>query len=76
MPLAVQDIFDQADEFASRLEDYEPAAEDERDPEVFQALRDAALARSDAERSIRAAVERGRAQSQTPRTPLSNPPSP
>ena len=61
MPRTVQDILDHADELASRFEDYEPAADDERDPKVFQALRDAALSRSDAERSIRVAVERARA---------------
>jgi hypothetical protein len=61
MPRSVQDILDHADELASRFENYEPAADDERDPKVFQALRDAALSRSDAERSIRVAVEQARA---------------
>jgi hypothetical protein len=61
MPRTVQDILDHADELARRFEDYEPAAEDERDPKVFAALRDAALSRSGAERSIRLAVEQARA---------------
>jgi len=61
MPRTVQDILDHADELASRFEDYEPAPEDERDPKVFAALRDAALSRSDAERSISLAVEQARA---------------
>ncbi len=61
MPRSVQDILDHADELASRFENYEPAADDERDPKVFQALRDAALSRSDAERSISVAVEQARA---------------
>jgi len=61
MPRTVQDILDHADELASRFEEYEPTAEDERDPQVFAALRDAALSRSNAERSIRTAVEDARA---------------
>jgi hypothetical protein len=61
MPRSVQDILDHADELASRFEEYEPAVDDERDPKAFKALRDAALSRSDAERSIKAAVEQARA---------------
>ena len=61
MPRSVQDILDHADELASRFEDYEPAADDERDPKAFAALREAVLSRSDAERSIRVAVEQARA---------------
>jgi len=60
MPRTVQDILDHADELARRFETYEPAAQDERDAGVFAALRDAALARSDAERSIRTAVDDAR----------------
>lgn len=60
MPRTVQEILDHADELAERFEGYKPAAEDERDPEPFIALRDAAAARSDAERSIKAAVEGAR----------------
>jgi len=60
MPRTVQDILDHADELARRFETYEPAAQDERDAGVFAALRDAALARSDAERSIRTAVDGAR----------------
>jgi hypothetical protein len=61
MPRTVQDILDHADELASRFEDYDPNEQDERDPEVFKALRDAVLSRSDAERSIKTAVESARA---------------
>ncbi len=61
VPRSVQDILDHADELATRFESYEPAAEDERDAQVFAALRDAALSRSDAERSIRNAVDDARA---------------
>lgn len=60
MPRTVQDILDHADDLAKRFEDYEPSASDERDPEVFGELRRAVLARSDAERSIREAVNQAR----------------
>ncbi len=60
MPRTVQDILDHADELTSRFENYEPTPRDERDPEVFVALRDAVLSRSDAERSIKAAVDNAR----------------
>jgi len=61
MPRSVQDILDHADELSRRFEAYEPAAEDERDVQVFEALRGAVISRSDAERSIRTAVEQARA---------------
>jgi hypothetical protein len=60
MPRTVQEILDHAAELARRFEDYEPAAMDERDPEVFAELRRAVLLRSDAERSISDAVTRAR----------------
>lgn len=60
MPRSVQDILDHADELARRFEDYEPEADDERDPRVFAALRDAVVSRSDAERSIKTAVDGAR----------------
>jgi len=60
MPRTIQDILDHADELAKRFENYEPSASDERDPEVFAELRRAVLARSDAERAIRAAVNHAR----------------
>lgn len=60
MPRSVQDILDHADELAKRFEDYVPAPEDERDPRVYAALRDGVLARSDAERSIKAAIDQAR----------------
>jgi hypothetical protein len=56
----VQDILDHADELSRRFETYQPAAADERDAQVFAALRDAALSRSNAERSIRSAVDDAR----------------
>lgn len=42
------------------FEDYEPQAEDERDPDAVIVLRRAVTARSDAERSIRNAVGHAR----------------
>lgn len=56
MPRTAKDILDHADLMAKRFEDYQPKAEDERDAGVFTALRQAAEARADAERSLRAAV--------------------
>lgn len=61
MPRSIQDILDHADDLAKRFEDYEPAESDERDPGSLKQLRDAVLARSDAERSIRGAVDTARA---------------
>jgi hypothetical protein len=61
MPRTVQDILDHAAELARRFEAYEPAAEDERDVAVFAALRDAAISRSAAERSIKTSVDEARA---------------
>jgi hypothetical protein len=61
MPRTVQDILDHADELAHRFETYEPAPQDERDPQALVALRDAVLSRSDAERSINTAVQEARA---------------
>ncbi len=60
MPRRIQDILDHADDLAKRFEDYEPDSADKRDPESLKHLRDAVLARSNAERSIREAVEAAR----------------
>ena len=60
MPRPIQEILDHADDLAKRFEDYEPQAEDDRDPTSLRQLRDAVLARSDAERSIRDAVAAAR----------------
>lgn len=59
-PRSVEDILKHADEPAKRFGDYEPTAEDERDPAAMSILRHAVTARSDAERSIRDAVACGR----------------
>ena len=55
-----QGILDHADEHPKRFEDYEPDADDERDPRVFAALCDAVASRSDADRSIKSAVDSAR----------------
>ncbi len=60
MPRSVQEILDHAQELAARFEDYEPVASDERDPVVYVALREAVVSRSDAERSMREAIEQAR----------------
>lgn len=61
MPRTVEEILKHADDLAKRFEDYEPSADDKRDPQVFAALWGAVVARSDAERLIREAVESARA---------------
>lgn len=60
MPRTVQDILEHADELAQRFADYVPAPDDERDPQIYAALRDAVLSRADAERAIKAAVGEAR----------------
>lgn len=68
MPRTLQDILDHGDELAKRFEDYEPTAEDERDPEVFAGLRRSVVARSEAERSIQQAVAEARSHGYSWRT--------
>jgi hypothetical protein len=65
MPRPIQEILDHADDLAKRFEDYEPHPNDERDPATLRRLRDAVIARSDAERSIRDAVAAARADGQS-----------
>ncbi|MCB0976345.1 MAG: hypothetical protein KDB02_02690 [Acidimicrobiales bacterium] len=65
MPRPIQEILDHADELAKRFEDYEPRSEDKRDPSSLEQLRDAVLARSEAERSIRDAVAAARSDGQS-----------
>ncbi len=60
MPRSVKEILEHGDELAKRFEDYEPRPEDKRDPEAYLALRQAALTRAEAERSIQQAVTRAR----------------
>ncbi len=65
MPRPLQEIINHAEDLAKRFEDYEPHPEDERDPATLKHLRDAVLARSDAERSIRDAVAAARSDGQS-----------
>lgn len=56
MPRTVQEILDHADELARRFEDYEPDPSDRRDPGALVAVRNAVIARSEAERALAAIV--------------------
>jgi hypothetical protein len=58
LPRTVQEILDHADELAARFEDYEPDAADARDTAALKALRNAVLARSEAERDLAEVVRR------------------
>jgi len=58
MPRTAQEILDHADELAARFDLAEPA--DVRDATALRAIRDAVLARADAERTLRDAVVRAR----------------
>ncbi|HUF99650.1 MAG TPA: hypothetical protein VMM60_16095 [Ilumatobacter sp.] len=60
MPRTAQQILDHADELAARFELAEPA--DVRDATALRAVRDAVLARADAERNLGDAVVRARQQ--------------
>ena len=60
MPRSVQEILDHAHELAKRFENYELSAGDERDLDAFIELRQAVPARSEAERSIKEAVDHAR----------------
>ena len=62
MPRTVPEILNHADDLAKRFEDYTPRPEDERDPQAFTALRQAALDRAEAERSVQHAVAEARAR--------------
>lgn len=65
MPRPIQEILDHAADLATRFGDYEPRPEDERDVTTFRALRDAVIARSDAERLMLDAVSAARADGQS-----------
>lgn len=68
MPRTLQTILDHGDELARRFESYEPTAEDERPAEALVRLREAATARSDAERAVSDAVAAARQQGYSWRT--------
>ena len=56
MPRTVQEILDHADELVRRFEDYEPDPSGRRNPGALVAVRDAVIARSEAERALAAIV--------------------
>jgi hypothetical protein len=60
LPRSVREILEHGDELAKRFEDCDPRPEDERDPEAYLALRQAALIRAEAERSVQQAVTHAR----------------
>lgn len=62
LPRSLQEILNHASELAERAESYEPRAEDEVDPAIYVALRDAATARADAEHAVALAVNAARAR--------------
>ena len=61
MPRTVKEILEHSEDLAARFEDYEPKADDERDPVAFAKLRDAVTSRAEAEGAIADAVEAARA---------------
>lgn len=62
VPRSLQEILAQADKLAEKFEQYEPNEADERDPAIVSALRQAAVARADAELQVQRAVHRARAK--------------
>lgn len=65
MPRTVDEILAHADELAARFENYEPNPADEIDTEAMQALRDAVIEQSNAERHLLAAIKRARGSGMT-----------
>jgi hypothetical protein len=59
MPRSAQQILDSADELAARFEQHEPG-DNVRDADTLRAVRDAFLARADAERVLLDAVAQAR----------------
>ena len=61
MPRTAQEILDSADDLARRFEQHQPG-NNARDAGALRAVRDAFLARADAERQLQAAVAQARRQ--------------
>lgn len=61
MPRTAEEIINQAEELATRFEDHEPDADDIRDASALRELRQAFLARAEAEQRVTDAVQRARA---------------
>lgn len=61
MPRTIDEIINQAEELAARFEDHVPDADDFRDASALRELRNAFLARAEAEQRVTDAVRRARA---------------
>ncbi|HVR78106.1 MAG TPA: hypothetical protein VMS99_06890 [Acidimicrobiia bacterium] len=60
MPRTAEEIIHQAEELAARFEDHEPHANDIKDASPLRELRQAFLARAEAEQRVTEAVETAR----------------
>lgn len=60
MPRTLQQILDDQERLARRFEEFDPRAEDERDPEVFRHLLAASANRANAEADLVEAITRAR----------------
>ncbi|HUP15934.1 MAG TPA: hypothetical protein VM848_07795 [Acidimicrobiia bacterium] len=60
MPRTIDEIINQAEELAARFEDHEPGANDVKDASALRELRQAFLARAEAEQRVTDAVEKAR----------------
>ena len=61
MPRTAEEIIRQAEELATRFEDHEPDPDEVRDASTLRELRNAFLARAEAEQRVTDAVRRARA---------------
>lgn len=61
MPRTIDEIINQAEELAARFEDHEPDADGIKDASVLRELRQAFLARAEAEQRVTEAVAKARA---------------
>jgi len=61
MPRTADEIINHAEELAARFEDHEPDPDDIRDASALRELRQAFLARAEAEQRVTDAVRRARA---------------
>lgn len=62
MPRTAEEIIHQAEELAARFEDHEPDADDIKDASALRELRQAFLARAEAEQRVTDAVREARAE--------------
>jgi hypothetical protein len=62
MPRTIDEIINQAEELSARFEDHEPDADDIKDAGALRELRQAFLARAEAEQRVTDAVRRARSE--------------